>query len=267
MIGLASDAGWNPGESDGALFHGTDPEGFLAAARENEPPLGFISAVRYGSSLGFIGLYLVEPAHRGGPAGLLLARAAIRMMGDRKVGTDGVLERVEQYERIGRFTFAHRNARYALENRLPAPDQHEIVGVEQVPADRLIRFDTAHFGEDRAGFLFPWVSQPGATALAWVEGEQLRGYGVIRPCNGPWKIGPLFAETPAIAEGLFLALQAAAGPGGPVFLDVPQPNAAAMELVQRHGMTEVFATARLYRNGESTLPLDRIFGITSFELG
>jgi len=98
MIGLARDAGWNPGESDGALFYGTDPEGFLVAVRGEDPPMGCLSAVRYGSQLGFIGLYLVEASHRGGAAGVVLARAAIRMMGNRKVGTDGVLERVEQWE-------------------------------------------------------------------------------------------------------------------------------------------------------------------------
>lgn len=267
MIGLARDAGWNPGESDGALFCGTDPEGFLVAVRGEDPPMGFISAVRYGSQLGFIGLYLVEASHRGGAAGVVLARAAIRMMGNRKVGTDGVLERVEQYMRIGKFAFAHRNARYALEKRLAGPDCDEIVSVDRVPSDQLVAFDTDHFGEARPGFLFPWIAQRGATALAWVERGRLLGYGVIRPCAGPWKIGPLFAKTPVVAEGLFLALQASAARGGPVFLDIPEPNAAAMALVRRYAMSEVFATARLYRNGSSTLPLNCIYGITSFELG
>jgi hypothetical protein len=29
----------------------------------------------------------------------------------------------------------------------------------------------------------------------------------------------------------------------------------------------VFETARMYRGGELTLPLGRVFGVTSFELG
>ena len=51
------------------------------------------------------------------------------------------------------------------------------------------------------------------------------------------------------------------------FLDVPEPNRAAVEMAEGHGMEPVFETARMYLNGVPELPLDRIFGITSFELG
>jgi hypothetical protein len=42
--------------------------------------------------------------------------------------------------------------------------------------------------------------------LAWLEGEELAGYGVIRPCRQGHKIGPLFASSPEIAEALFNGL-------------------------------------------------------------
>jgi hypothetical protein len=38
-------------------------------------------------------------------------------------------------------------------------------------------------------------------------------------------------------------------------------------LARGAGMTPVFETARMYRGGDPGLPLDRVFGITSFELG
>jgi hypothetical protein len=52
-----------------------------------------------------------------------------------------------------------------------------------------------------------------------------------------------------------------------VFLDIPVCNRAARELVERHAMTMVFETARIYRGTPPALPLDRIYGITGFELG
>jgi hypothetical protein len=52
-----------------------------------------------------------------------------------------------------------------------------------------------------------------------------------------------------------------------VFLDIPVCNQAARQLVERNAMTLVFETARIYRGAPPVLPLDKIYGITSFELG
>lgn len=102
--------------------------------------------------------------------------------------------------------------------------------------------------------------------MAWVVDGRITGYGVVRACREGHKIGPLFADTEEIADGLFQALAAKTG-DGPVFLDIPGPNMAAQRLCERHGMIPVFETARMYRGPAPELPLARIFGITTFELG
>jgi hypothetical protein len=76
---------------------------------------------------------------------------------------------------------------------------------------------------------------------------------VIRRCRVGWKIGPLFADSAAYAEALFAGL-AAQAPGAPIFLDVPQPNAAAVALAERHGMTPCFETARMYAGARLEVP-------------
>ena len=55
--------------------------------------------------------------------------------------------------------------------------------------------------------------------------------------------------------------------GGPLFLDAPENNPAAIELVHRHGMIEVFGCARMYLGPPPDLAHERIFGVTTFELG
>ena len=55
--------------------------------------------------------------------------------------------------------------------------------------------------------------------------------------------------------------------GETVFLDVPLPNAAAVALAEGHGMQPVFETARMYTGEPPHIDLDRIFGVTTFELG
>ena len=52
-----------------------------------------------------------------------------------------------------------------------------------------------------------------------------------------------------------------------MFLDIPEPNPAARALAVRHGLAPVFETARMYRGPDPQLPLPRIFGVTTLELG
>ena len=54
---------------------------------------------------------------------------------------------------------------------------------------------------------------------------------------------------------------------GRVYLDLPEPNAAARALCDRYNLKPVFETARMYRGPVPDLPLGQIYGITTLELG
>ena len=96
---------------------------------------------------------------------------------------------------------------------------------------------------------------------------KLAGYGVLRLCRSGYKIGPLFADRPEYAEALFVALKAHAAEGAPLYLDVPEVNPAAVALAKRYNMNAVFETARMYTGKSPDLPMNRLFGVTTFELG
>lgn len=70
-----------------------------------------------------------------------------------------------------------------------------------------------------------------------------------------------------IKRAYSVALTSAVAAGEPVYLDTPEVNPAALVLAKRHGMNPVFETARMYTCSFPDLPLDRLFGVTSFELG
>ena len=91
-------------------------------------------------------------------------------------------------------------------------------------------------------------------------------YTSRRPCRRGFKIGPLFAADAAVAEDLFRGLADHAA-GAPLVLDVPEGNAAAMDLARRHGMREVYGCARMYLGPPPDLPDHEVFGVTTFELG
>jgi hypothetical protein len=48
---------------------------------------------------------------------------------------------------------------------------------------------------------------------------------------------------------------------------VPEPNREALALAEKYRMRPTFHAARMYRGTPPSLPLERIFGVTTFELG
>ncbi len=263
MLDWAAAEGWNPGLEDAEPFHATDPGGFLLARLDGEP-VGCISVVRYPGGFGFLGFYIVRPEYRGRGFGLTLWRAGMERLADCNVGLDGVVAQQENYRRSG-FVLAHRNLRWGGVVKARPLDDPRVVPLDRVPFETVLAYDRSCFGFERRAFLERWIARP-RVALGFLERGRLLGLGVIRACRRGFKIGPLFADRADAAEALFLALCAEAR-GEPVFLDPPEPNGEATALALRHGLLPVFETARMYTKADPGLPLSRIFGITTFELG
>ncbi|MCW5649335.1 MAG: GNAT family N-acetyltransferase [Ramlibacter sp.] len=261
----AAAEGWNPGLNDAPCFHAADAGGFLVGLLHDQP-VATISVVRYGKAHGFLGLYIVRADHRGRGLGLELWNAGLDRLHGCAVGLDGVVAQQDNYRRSG-FAMAWRNARYQGTGGQAAPVDPGLVSLSSLPFEQVAAYDQPLFGAPRPSFLQPWIAQPGCTALGMVDNGELKGYGVLRPCRQGFKIGPLFADNESVAERLFVALQARVPEGDAVYLDVPGLNPGATALARRHGMTPVFETARMYTGTAPPLPLPRIFGITTFELG
>ena len=265
-VSWAAAEGWNPGHTDAECFFAADPHGFLMG-RLGDTPVATISAVRYGAGFGFIGFYIVAPEHRGKGFGLQIWQAAMERLSGRTIGLDGVVAQQENYRKSG-FSLAYRNVRYEGAGGRPVPDGGgDLVPLATLPFHVVAGYDRAFFPDDRQAFLDAWIRQPGSTALGIMADGALVGYGMLRPCRTGFKVGPLFADRPAIAERLFQSLQACTEKDAPVFLDVPEINSAAVAMAERHGMSVMFETARMYTGTPPQLPVDRIFGVTSFELG
>ena len=268
-VGLALDwaagEGWNPGLHDAACFYAADHEGFLVGSLDDEP-VATISVVKYGATFGFLGLYIVRGEFRGQGYGMQLWTAGLARLAGRNVGLDGVVAQQDNYRKSG-FGLAYRNIRYRGTASATEAIDARIVPLSSVPIADVIAYDRAFFPDDRPAFLRCWIAQPESTALGIVHGNALAGYGVVRRCRDGYKIGPLFAEDPGSAESLFSALQAHVPRGAVLDLDVPEPNVAALALAERHRMTVVFETARMYTDAAPQLPLRRLFGVTTFELG
>jgi len=273
LVDWAAREGWNPGLHDAELFWATDPDAFIAADL-GEELIGGGAITSYGGTFGFMGFFIVRPEFRGRGLGNRLwqarrERMLARLNPGASIGMDGVYAMQDYYAKGG-FVFSHRDIRLRFEvpvrSPTPVDDGSEIVPLAEVPFEQILAYEIGCFPAPRPGFLQSWISQPDALALGCRRSGELSGYGVIRRCGEGCKIGPLFADDMPAATALFAGLAGFAA-GGPVFLDVPENNPAAVELAHRQGMVEVFGCARMSLGPFPQLAHERIFGVTTFELG
>ena len=204
-IEMAASEGWNPGINDAELFYEADKEGFFIAEVEGEPA-GCACAVAYDNLFGFLGLYVVKPEFREKGVGMKLTEKCLEHLGNRNIGLDGVVENEKKYKQTMKFKSAYSNLRFEGEGGGEMP--YGLVNLLKVPFKLLLEYDRQMFPAPRPVFLEKWIKQPDSYAFAALEEGKLEGYGVMRKCWKGYKIGPLFADTPEIAEKIFKALKA-----------------------------------------------------------
>ena len=254
-VDWAAAEGWNPGLKDADCFYNADPSGFLMGFLNGEP-IAAISAVKYGSSFGFIGFYIVKPEFRGQGYGLGIWTAALASLHNRNIGLDGVVAQQDNYIKSG-FHLAYRNIRYHGIST-GAQGHTGCVLLSNIPVKLVIDYDRQCFPEVRSHFTQCWITQPDSYAVGSMQNQTLMGYGVLRPCRSGYKMGPLFADTATVANDIFQALVAKVPADSHYYLDIPEVNNDAKILVKRYGMEYVFETARMYTQSAPALPLNKI---------
>jgi GNAT superfamily N-acetyltransferase len=258
----AANEGWNPGIHDAEPFFQADPEGFFAGEMNGEI-VATVSLVRYRGDLAFGGFFMVRPDVRGHGVGREILSFFLERARGRNTGIDGVAEMVPTYEKNG-FRFCYWNHRFRGVGGGTAPSG--LVHATEVPFSDLLEYDMSIFSAPRETFLRSFISQEGTTALVSSTNGKIAGYGAIRPCRVGYKIGPLFADDLNTAEKILKSLISTI-PGEPYFLDVPEINKDGLWLANSLQTNEVFRTARLYTVQAPDIPINKVFGVTSFELG
>ena len=99
--------------------------------------------------------------------------------------------------------------------------------------------------------------------------RRCHGFGRIRPCllqeGKGWRIGPLLADSPKLAELLLRKLLA--HHPGVVLLDAPGSNPFAVDLFKKLGFTAISQTVRMYRGEQPPTSMREVYGLACLELG
>ena len=263
VLGWAADEGWNPGIDDATAFFTADPEGFFISEVAGKPAAA-ISVVNHNAEFAFLGLYLCRPEFRGQGLGIDIWRFGLEHAGARCVGLDGVPQQQDNYMKSG-FTKTGRTIRYQGTLPKKTTEHIRLANTSDIPA--LVKADALATGFTRSAFSRSWLSntQTRQTSLL-LDGSDTLAFATSRQCADGVKVGPLQAETAEQALDLAMATQRESSASS-IFVDVPDHSEHLSELLERHGFTPVFETARMYSHTPPDNRTPSYCAIATMELG
>ncbi|MCB0727365.1 MAG: GNAT family N-acetyltransferase [Ignavibacteriae bacterium] len=268
LVKWAQEEGWNPGPHDADVFYESDPDGFYGYFY-NDELIGGGSIVSYNKEFGFMGFFIVKPEYRSHGIGKKLwyqRRDTLisRLNENATIGMDGVIAMQPFYNKGG-FEIAFRDERYEKTGSKFDKDKN-ISPIDEDDFESVLAFDKKCFGFSRPQFLKPWLKLPGNKTFKYTEGSDLKGFSIMRKAFTGYKVCPLFADNAFIAEELYKACLNSSE-GEKIYLDIPVINQGAVELVKKYDAQYVFECARMYYGKPPVIDIDKVFGITTFELG
>ncbi len=272
--------GFTPGAGDVSIYSHTDRQGLWVGTIKGKP-IGCIAGVRYNQSYGFIGLFIVVPKFRGNGYGLQLWKHALAHLSELPcIGLEAALDRIDDYSSWG-FKASSATTRWKClgDVELRRPLSYTLEDVEglmllqddKIPSTIVQEYDANREPSPRPHFLADWLKHPAGTVLALVDANgPCHGFGRIRPCllsDGAegWRIGPLLADSPILAEYLIRLL--VKRHSGVVLIDTPGLNPIANPLFEKLGFEQESQTLRMYKGEQPPISMRDVYGLACLELG
>jgi GNAT superfamily N-acetyltransferase len=236
---LSVEAGWNQNVADwrfmlgaGRGFGCTGPDGTWQASALILP---------LGQKLAWISMVLVTRKRRRGGLGTELLKRCIDKV--RSAGAVAGLDATEQgrpiYLPLG-FHDLYRISRWhfdrVLDTAIPPPTGVKLRQVGSADLPKLALYDRPLTGMERPAILAHLaLRQPGRAWIAEDAGGKIAGFVLGREGRMATSLGPVVADSEAIA--LALIARAAAAASGPFIIDVPEAHRAVRTWLEAQGAT------------------------------
>ena len=268
LVKWAEEEGWNPGPHDADVYFATDPDGYYGYFVDRELIAGG-AIVSYNNEFGFMGLFIVKPEYRDNGIGRKIwyqRRDTLlkRLNEGASIGMDGVIAMQPFYNKGG-FEIAFRDERYERIGTEFDTDKN-ISPISENDFESILEYDKQCFGFSRPQFMKPWLKLPGNKTFKYVEDGKVKGFAIVRKAVKGHKVCPLFADNEFIADELYKACLNSVI-GEPLYLDIPVTNPKAVELIKKYNATYVFECARMYYGNPPEVEFNKVFGLTTFEIG
>ncbi len=271
--------GFSPGFDDISIYKNTDKQGVWVGCLDNNP-IGCIACVKYNSSYGFIGLFIVKQEFRNMGYGVRLWKHALGYLENVDcIGLEAAPNRLDDYQKWG-FKKSSITNRWTLNGFQGLPSSNfykdeekafKVVPGSQISREAVLIYDSQREPSPRPHFLNDWLKNSFGNVSALVDkNEMCHGFGRIRPCilkdnNQGWRIGPLLADTPPLAELLIRKLVGSLE--APILLDCSSLNPYGNYLLSNLGFKEISSTYRMYKGVQPPVPMNQVYGLACLELG
>lgn len=251
-----------------------EPTGCFVAEHTKQK-VGQVFTISYGE-LGWIGLLIVTPEHRGKGIGTRLMKKAtnyLKEKGTKTIGLDAAEKAVPLYERFG-FRKAYDSLRFQKQqtlNKQQEPPTQNVFPLKKGDFKAVTRFDQRFFGANRTRVLQGvykdfedqcWVAKRNHRVLGYIMNR--KDGNVCR--IGPWVCLPKHVETAkALLETCISALKAESLD---IRIGVSATNFDAMELVESLGFKPNPKSVRMFTGEQSQVgDVLGVYGIAAPELG
>jgi len=265
--GLNCIAGWNQTEADWRNYLEFEPDGCLGVEVDGRLA-GTATALRYGDTLGWIGMVLVHPTHRRLGLGTELLRRALGYLVDHGIPViklDATPIGRKVYVPLG---FRDEGDVIRFEGiARPGGGASPVAPFSSLPFSAIADFDAAAFGVARRAILTALSRARPALCFAEADERGIGGYLIAREGREAVQLGPWVARDPATAERLLQALFRAVH-GRRIFLDLAASNPSGIDLLVRHGFIVQRSFTRMFLGAPG--PVGRpelVYGTSGAEKG
>lgn len=259
---LSTAVGWNQTAADWRRLLALSPDTCFGGWVGDEL-VATSTLATYDGRVGWVGMVLVDEAHRRRGYGSAVFEAALdagKEAGLEVVGLDATDAGRQVYDGYG-FERVGGIDRWRGAVDLPTPE-----GVSTFDrAERVAGFDAARCGVDRTPLLDHLLGSDGVTGVRSVREGETVGYAVVRPGRTCPQVGPVVADTPEVAERLLGAVGARVT--GPVVIDALDRDVSA-RVLERTGLDVSRRLHRMTHEGaRPALDGDGVAAAAGFEWG
>lgn len=262
---LSTQAGWNQTIDDWKRFLALGPEGCFGGYVEGTL-VATTCVATYNSDVSWIGMVLVEEAHRHQGYGTALfdrGLAHALANGEKDIGLDASDLGAPLYRDHG-FRSAVAVERWIGALTQSQESEHDVCSVTDV--DALAALDGTMLGIDRSTLLARLCAEDGVTALAAGSRSNPVGYAIVRPGRIHPQVGPVLAPDVATASSLLNGV-ASMLPVTTVIVDAIATERTAT-LLRTHGLERQRELSRMsYESTEPLLNDTTVWAIVDFAWG
>jgi hypothetical protein len=233
------------------------------------------------------GNYIVDKSYRNlGYGGTLFQAGVASLPKGCNFAADTFEEQVPMYESKFGYKRAWNNKRFGLQvsqasrvlSTFRCPTNFKVSLASDVPFRHLLEYDMSVQAHSRRSFLEKWISAP--NSLSYIVTNDIGsvvGYTVVRLAfkkEDGWKMGPLFADNSMIAKCLYQAAFeriSTMEPTGRATIDIPYGvkfHPDSIQIIRElGGKTEEVSVRMFSKRVPNNLPLHKVFGMTSPQIG